>query len=83
MGTPADANAVTEKVARFLAAELAPALHLDATASEVVEVKDGVARVRLGGPCCCDPASVMAIVMGLEAQLRRQVPEVEYVEIVP
>jgi Fe-S cluster biogenesis protein NfuA len=83
MSGPAEADGVTQRVARFLATELAPALQMNGDALEVVEVKDRVARLRLRGACCCDPASIMGVVMGLEGELRRQVPEVVYVEIVP
>jgi Fe-S cluster biogenesis protein NfuA len=72
-----------ERVRRVLADVAAPALQLDGTAIEVVDVAEGVARVRLNGACAGCPATIMAVIMGLEEELRRHVPEVEYMEAMP
>jgi Fe-S cluster biogenesis protein NfuA len=71
-----------ERVARVLAEEVAPALAMDGAGLEVVEVSDGVVRLRLSGACACCPGTVMAVITGIEQELRRRVPEVEYVEAV-
>jgi Fe-S cluster biogenesis protein NfuA len=71
------------RVEQVLAEEVAAALAMDGTVLEVVEVRDGVARVRLRGGCGCGPSSIMAILLGIEAELRRRVPEVDYLELVP
>jgi Fe-S cluster biogenesis protein NfuA len=82
--TPADpTGSLPERVASVLAEEVAPALDMDGTGLEVIDVTDGVVRLRLGGACSCCPGSVMAIVHGIEAELRQRVPEVEYLEVVP
>ena len=47
------------------------------------DVSAGVARVRLGGVCSGCPSTIMAVIMGIEQELRRHVPEVEYLEAVP
>jgi Fe-S cluster biogenesis protein NfuA len=70
------------RVERALAEEIGPALQMDATAIEVLDVSDGIARLRLGGVCGGCPGSIMAAVMGIEQELRRHVPEVEFVEAV-
>jgi Fe-S cluster biogenesis protein NfuA len=72
-----------ERVAQALAEHIAPALNMDGTRLEVLEVQDGVARIRLGGACGSCPGSIMAIIMGIEQELRRLVPEVECLEAVP
>jgi Fe-S cluster biogenesis protein NfuA len=72
-----------ERVLRVLREEAAPALHLDGDAIEVVDVRDGVAEVRLGGVCAGCPGSIMGVIKGLEQELHRQVPEVEYLDVVP
>lgn len=72
-----------DRVARVLAAEIGPALGMDGTAIEVLDVADGVARVRLGGICGGCPSSIMAVINGIEQELRRLVPEVEYLEALP
>jgi Fe-S cluster biogenesis protein NfuA len=72
-----------ERVLRVLREEAAPALHLDESAIEVLDVRDGVAQVRLGDVCACCPGSIMGVIHGLEQELHRQVPEVEYLDVVP
>jgi Fe-S cluster biogenesis protein NfuA len=78
----ANADAVVEQVKKLLAEEIGPALHLDGGAIEVLDLRDGVLRVRLAGCGSC-PSSIMTIVMGIEQELRRRVPEIEYLEAVP
>lgn len=63
--------------------EVAPALAMDGSKLEVLEVADGCARIRLGGVCGTCPSSIMAAVMGIEEIVRKHVPEVEYVEAAP
>jgi Fe-S cluster biogenesis protein NfuA len=70
-------------VVRVLAEQVGPALEMDGTAIEVVDVSDGIVQVRLGGVCGSCPASVMTVIMGIEQELRRHVPEVEYLEALP
>jgi Fe-S cluster biogenesis protein NfuA len=72
-----------QRVARILTEEAAPALQLDGDALEVCDVTDGVVRVRLGGACACCPGTIMTLIHGLEQELRRRLPEVEYLEVVP
>ncbi len=72
-----------ERVARALAAEIGPALQMDGTAIEVLDVSDGIARLRLNGVCGGCPSTIMMVINGIEQELRRHVPEVEYIEAVP
>jgi Fe-S cluster biogenesis protein NfuA len=82
--SPSDKSAsLRERVSEVLTTEIAPALHMDGTDIEVLEVVDGVVRVRLRGACGACPGSVMALIMGIEQELRRHVAEVEYLEAVP
>jgi Fe-S cluster biogenesis protein NfuA len=83
MSMPVDAEGLTQRVARVLAEEVRPALQMDGGEIELLDVTDGVARVRLHGTCSGCPSTVMAIIMGIEQELRRHVPEVEYIEAVP
>ena len=71
------------RVSRALTSHAAPALGLDPAGVEVVDVADGIASVRLSGACAACPASIPTILAGLEAELRRHVPEVEFLEAVP
>jgi len=72
-----------ERVAQVLAQHAAPALDLDGSQIEVLDVTDGIARLRLGGVCGGCPSSIMAAVMGLEELLRRHLPEVRGIEAAP
>ena len=72
-----------ERVAAALTEHARPALDMDGTQIEVLDVTDGIARLRLGGVCGNCPSSIMAAVTGIEQELRRHVPEVQYVEAAP
>ncbi len=72
-----------QRVACVVAEEVAPLLQMDGGGIEIVAVEGGVVQVRLNGICGCCPASVQAVLMGIEDELRRRVPEVEYLEAVP
>jgi len=72
-----------ERVIRVLAEEVGPALEMDATLIEVLDIIDGVVQVRLSGICGGCPSSIVTVIMGIEQELRRHLPEVEYLEAVP
>jgi Fe-S cluster biogenesis protein NfuA len=76
-------ESLKDRVARVLAEEVVPALEMNGAVLEVLDVTGGVVRLRLGTAGGCCPSSVMAIIMGIEQELRRRVPEVEYLEAVP
>jgi Fe-S cluster biogenesis protein NfuA len=71
-----------DRVAQAIAEHVAPALEMDGSAIEVLDVSDGIAQVRLHGACGSCPGSVVTLIMGMEQELRRHVPEVQYVEAV-
>ncbi|MBX9578951.1 MAG: NifU family protein [Gemmataceae bacterium] len=71
------------RVESALKDDIAPALLLDGAEIEVLDVSDGVARVRLGGVCAGCPATIMTVITSLEDELRKKVPEVEVIEAVP
>ena len=71
------------RVAAALVQHVGPALEMDGTQLEVLDVTDGVARIRLGGVCGNCPSSIMLVVNGIEEELRKHVPEVSYIEAVP
>jgi Fe-S cluster biogenesis protein NfuA len=75
--------ALRDRVARVVSEEVAPALEMDGNAVEVLDASDGVIRVRLHGGCATCPGSVYAVVMGIEEELRKRVPEVRYLEVAP
>lgn len=77
------ADNLKDRVRGVLEREAGPALDMDGTRIEVLNVSQGCAQLRLGGVCGTCPSSIMAAVMGLEELLRRHIPEVEYIEVVP
>ena len=79
----ANSAELKSRVARVLAEHVGPALALDGAALEVLAVEDGVVQLRLGDICTGCPSTLMTVIMGIEAELRKHVPEVEYLEAVP
>ncbi|MCX7894494.1 MAG: NifU family protein [Thermoanaerobaculum sp.] len=63
-------------------AELRPALAMDGGDVELVEVKDGVVRVRLMGACSGCPMAAMTLVGFVEDRLKSQIPGIRCVESV-
>jgi Fe-S cluster biogenesis protein NfuA len=72
-----------QRVERVIAEEVLPLLAMDGTRVEVLDVTDGVVRLWLHGACAGCPGSVYAAVLGIEEELRRRVPGVEYLEAAP
>jgi Fe-S cluster biogenesis protein NfuA len=70
-----------EKVEKSLN-KIRPALQADGGDVELVDVVDGVVKVRLTGACGGCPMSQMTLKMGIERQLRKEVPEIKSVESV-
>jgi len=60
--------------------EIRPMLQADGGDIELVDVVDGVVKVRLRGACAGCPGAQMTLKMGVERKLKEQVPEVERVE---
>jgi Fe-S cluster biogenesis protein NfuA len=72
-----------QRIQRIVAEEVLPLLQMDGGGVEVLGIDEGVLRVRLAGTCSGCPATIQAVIMGIESELRRRVPEVEYLEAVP
>lgn len=83
MSSTAGAEQLKERVARLIAEEIAPGLQINGGDVEVIEVVDGVARLRMHGVCAGCPSTIMTVIMGIEQELRRRIREIEYVEAVP
>jgi len=56
-----------------------PALMADGGNVELVDVEDGVVKVRLTGACGGCPMSQMTLKMGIERLLKKEVPEIKEV----
>ncbi len=70
-----------EKVERALQT-IRPALQADGGDIELIDVADGIVKVKLTGACGGCPMSQMTLKMGVERVLKQQVPEVKSVETV-
>lgn len=57
--------------------KIRPALQADDGDVELVDVKDGVATVRLTGHCGSCPMSTMTLKMGVERVVKEAVPEIK------
>lgn len=67
-----------EKVEAALAL-IRPALQADGGDVELVEVEEGVVKLRLTGACAGCPVASMTLKQGIERVLKEQVPEVKEV----
>jgi len=70
-----------EKVQEVLD-KIRPNLQADGGDVELVEVADGIVKVRLQGACKGCPMSQMTLKMGIERILKEQIPEVTEVQAV-
>ena len=59
--------------------KIRPALMADGGNVELVDVTDGVVKVRLTGACGGCPMSQMTLKMGIERHLKKEIPEVKEV----
>jgi Fe-S cluster biogenesis protein NfuA len=59
--------------------KIRPALQADGGDVELVDVTDGIVKVRLVGACAGCPMSQLTLAMGVERTLKEQVPEVKQV----
>ena len=57
-------------------------LQADGGDIELVDVVDGIVKVRLKGACAGCPMSQMTLKMGVEAYLKKQISDVKAVEAV-
>ncbi len=62
--------------------EVRPSLQVDGGDVELVDIEDGVVKVRLLGHCAGCPMSQMTLKMGIENYLKKKVPGVKSVESV-
>jgi len=70
-----------EKVEEILN-QIRPSLQADGGDVELVDVVDGVVKLRLKGSCAGCPMSQMTLAFGIERVLKEKLPEVKKVEAV-
>ncbi|MDP3723392.1 MAG: NifU family protein [Candidatus Omnitrophota bacterium] len=60
-----------------------PAVQMDGGDIELIEVVNGVVKLRLVGSCSGCPSSMLTLQQGIERAIRAEVPEITGVEAVP
>ena len=60
--------------------QVRPMLQRDGGDVELIEVVDGVVKVKLQGACGSCPMSTMTLKMGIEAAIKEQIPEIVEVQ---
>ncbi|MEA2005617.1 MAG: NifU family protein [Acidobacteriota bacterium] len=69
---------MNERVEKVLD-KVRPSLIADGGNVELIEVKDGVVKVKLTGACRGCPMSQMTLKMGIEKFLKKEIPEIKEV----
>ena len=62
--------------------KIRPMLQADGGDVELVDVVDGIVKLRLQGACAGFPGAQMTLKMGVERQLKQDIPELKAVEAV-
>jgi Fe-S cluster biogenesis protein NfuA len=68
-----------EKVEEVLK-KIRPTLQADGGDIELIDVVDGIVKVKLTGACGTCPMSTMTLKMGVEQTLRESIPEIKEVQ---
>ena len=76
------ADELRDKVTKVME-EIRPLLQADGGDVELVDIEDGVVKVRLKGACAGCPGAQMTLKMGIERKLKAEIPEVKSVEGMP
>lgn len=64
-----------EKVEAALA-QIRPALQSDGGDVELIDVNDGIVKLKLKGACSSCPMSTITLKQGIERTLKEQIPEI-------
>lgn len=59
--------------------KIRPQLQNDGGDIELVDIEDGVVKVRLKGACGSCPMSMMTLKMGVERVIKQEIPEIKEV----
>ncbi len=74
-----EGNEMREKVETALK-EIRPHLQADGGDVELVDVENGIVKVRLTGACAGCPMSQMTLKQGIESYIKKAIPEIVSVE---
>ncbi len=73
---------ITKRVAKVIE-RIRPAVQQDGGDIELVDVENGLVKLRLVGACAGCPSSMMTLKAGIERAIRAEVPEITGVESIP
>ena len=76
-------DGIRGQIEELLAKRIAPGIAMDGGKVELCDWKDGIATVRLSGACGGCPSATITLKSGVEATLKRYVPEIEEVRLAP
>ncbi|MBX9840136.1 NifU family protein [Silvanigrella sp.] len=68
------------KIQEIIEQQIRPALQSDGGDIELIDVEDGIVKVRLVGACSHCPSSAMTLYQGVEKMLMDKIPEVKGIE---
>jgi Fe-S cluster biogenesis protein NfuA len=74
-------NKMRERVEKALN-DVRPHLQADGGDVELIDVENGIVKVRLTGACAGCPMSQMTLKQGIESYIRKVIPEISSVESV-
>jgi Fe-S cluster biogenesis protein NfuA len=69
-----------QRAEMILRADIAPGLGLDPADLEVLDVENGIARVRFAAGCAGCGLSVGVLATMIEQEIRQKLPEIEIIE---
>ena len=69
-----------QQVKEVIETQVRPALQSDGGDIELIDVEDGIVKVRLVGACAHCPSSTMTLYQGVEKMLMDAIPEVKGIE---
>ncbi len=69
-----------EKIKNIIETEVRPILQDDGGDIELIDVEDGIVKVKLVGACAHCPSSALTLYDGVEKMLKDKIPEIKGIE---
>ncbi len=77
---PLEGNPMIAQVKEVIETKVRPVLNADGGDIELVDVEDGIVKVKLVGACAHCPSSALTLYEGVEKMLMELIPEVKGIE---
>ncbi len=72
--------AMIEQIQSIIESKIRPSLQMDGGDIELIDVEDGIVKVKLMGACSHCPSSTLTLYQGVEKMLMENIPEVKGIE---